>query len=81
MLWTSAQYKGCKGSIEPGRSQLNDKGEPKVVADQISSLRKSVSYLFDHGHKEPYRPKGGEGKINPALVYTMTEVFKGETNK
>lgn len=73
--------KAARALLNLDEVKLNDKGEPKVVADQISSLRKSASYLFDHGHKEPYRPKGGEGKINPALVSTMTEVFKGETNK
>lgn len=73
--------KAAKALLNMDEVKLNEKGELEGLDDQISSLQKSDGYLFDQGSKEPYNPQGGGGKTDPDPVSTMTEVFKGETDK
>ena len=73
--------KAAKALLNLDEVKLNEKGEVEGLDDQISSLQKSDSYLFDQGNKEPYQPQGGGGNTDPDPVATMTNVFKGENNK
>ncbi|RMC49160.1 phage capsid protein [Lactobacillus sp. ESL0228] len=70
--------KAAKALLNMDEVKLNDKGEVEGLDNQISSLQKSDSYLFDQGQKEPYQPQGGGAKTDPDLVATMANIFKGE---
>ncbi|RMC41871.1 phage capsid protein [Lactobacillus sp. ESL0233] len=70
--------KAAKALLNMDEVKLNDKGELEGLDNQISSLQKSDSYLFDQGQKELYQPQGGGAKTDPDLVATMTNIFKGE---
>ncbi|UZN41844.1 phage scaffolding protein [Lactobacillus sp. IBH004] len=73
--------KAAKALLNMDEVKLNDKGELEGLDDQISSLQKTDSYLFDQGSKEPYQPQGGGSKTDPDPVATMTNIFKGEESK
>lgn len=70
--------KAAKALLNMDEVKINDKGELEGLDNQISSLQKSDSYLFDQGQKEPYQSQGGGAKTDPDLVATMANIFKGE---
>ena len=70
--------KAIEGLLNMDDIKLNEKGELVGVNDQLESLKKSDSYLFDEGQKQGYNPAGGNGSNDKNDVQTLTNIFKGE---
>ncbi|WP_125764441.1 phage scaffolding protein [Companilactobacillus hulinensis] len=68
--------KAVRGLLNMDSIKLNDKGELEGVNDQLDSLKKSDSYLFDEGSKQGYKPGGGQGSDDKSTVQDLVNVFK-----
>ena len=69
--------KAIKGLLNMDEIKLDDDGNLTGLDDQIKSLQKSDSYLFDEGSKQDYQPNNGKpADIDP--VQAMVDIFKGD---
>ena len=59
--------------------KLDKEGNLTGLDDQIASIKKSDSYLFNEGQKQEYNPTNGKPADNDP-VQVMTNIFKGEGN-
>ena len=68
--------KAVRGLLNMDTIKLNDKGELEGVNDQLDSLKKTDSYLFDEGNKQGYKPAGGQGSVDKNSVQDLVNAFK-----
>lgn len=69
--------KAIKGLLNMDEIKLDDDGNLTGLDEQIKSLKKSDSYLFDAGSKQDYKPNNGKpADVDP--VQAMVDIFKGD---
>lgn len=69
--------KAIKGLLNMDEIKLDDDGNLTGLDEQIKSLQKSDSYLFDAGSKQDYQPNNGKpANVDP--VQAMVDIFKGD---
>ena len=71
--------KTIKGLLDMDTIKLDKEGNLTGLDDQIASIKKSDSYLFNEGQKQEYNPTNGKPADNDP-VQVMTNIFKGEGN-
>ncbi len=69
--------KAIKGLLNMDEIKLDDGGNLTGLDDQIKSLQKSDSYLFDEGSKQDYQPNNGK-PADIDQVQAMVDIFKGD---
>lgn len=64
--------KAVKALLNMDNVKLDDNGNLTGLDDQIKSLQKSDSYLFDEGTKQTYNPSSGQS-AKPDAVQTLVD--------